>query len=61
VREVTLSQEYLRNVRERRDEEAGEQERQYCEIAWALRGPEERKVDFEETWAIPYGALITWG
>lgn len=25
-------------------------------IVWALRDPEERKEDFEETWTIPYEA-----
>ena len=46
--EVTLSQGYLTNVRERRNG-AGGQERQSREIVWALRDLEERKVDFEET------------
>jgi hypothetical protein len=26
---------------------------------WALRDPEERKVDFEETWAIPHEAFVS--
>jgi hypothetical protein len=26
---------------------------------WALRDPEERKVDFEETWAILYEAFVS--
>ena len=47
-------------MRERKDGEVGGQERQWCEIVWALRVPEERKVDFEETWAIPYEAFVSW-
>ena len=38
----------------------GGQERQQCEIVWALRDPEEQKVDFEETWAIPNEAFVSW-
>ena len=26
---------------------------------WALRDLEEQKVDFEETWAIPYEAFVS--
>ena len=37
---------------------AGGQERQQCEKVWALRDPEERKVDFEETWVIQYEAFV---
>ena len=29
-------------------------------MGWALRDLEEWKVDFEETWAIPYEAFVSW-
>ena len=44
--EATLSQDYLRSVRERKDGRVGGQERQWCEIVWALRQPEEMEVGF---------------
>ena len=40
-----LSQDYLRSVREWKDGVGG-QERQWCEIVWALRQPEEMEVGF---------------
>ena len=41
-----LSQDYLRSVREWKDGGVGGQERQWCEIVWALRQPEEMEVGF---------------
>ena len=46
----------MRNVQERKDGEVGGQERQWCEIVWALRQPEEKEV---ETWAILYEAFAS--
>lgn len=59
--EVTLSQDHLMNasVRERRNGADG-QERQQCQIVRELRVLEERKVDFQETWEIPYQAFVSW-
>lgn len=46
-------------MRERRDGPGTRQESKWCEIVWALRNLEERKVNFEETWAIPYEAIVS--
>ena len=37
----------------------GGQERQWCEIVWALREPEEWNLDFVETWAIPCEVFVS--